>query len=94
MSPPIPDLGSPDIQKYKDGQLKWIIENGIRMTGMPGWRGLLQDNDMWQLVVYIRHLPARGSLGVPPIFLKEGEKRTERKDGRQGNSREAGKPSI
>src|ERR1700745_1549170 len=40
MSPPVPDLGAADIQKYADGQLKWVIENGIRMTGLPAWKGL------------------------------------------------------
>jgi S-disulfanyl-L-cysteine oxidoreductase SoxD len=73
MSPPVPDLGTIDIQKYTDGQLKWIIENGIRMTGMPGWKGLLDADEMWQLVRYIRHLPSRGSLGVPEVFLRERE---------------------
>jgi mono/diheme cytochrome c family protein len=73
ISPPVPDLGKADIQKYTDGQLKWIIENGIRMTGMPRWKGLLQDNEIWQVVLYIRHLPARGSLGIPEVFVREGE---------------------
>jgi cytochrome c553 len=73
ISPPVPDLGTADIQKYTDGQLKWIIENGIRMTGMPGWKGLLQDNEMWQIVLYIRHLPKKGSLGIPEVFVREGD---------------------
>jgi hypothetical protein len=42
MSPPVLDLGDNDVQQYKDGQLKWIIENGIRFSGMPGW-GVLED---------------------------------------------------
>src|SRR6266567_4586227 len=32
MSPPVANLADADIQKYADGQLKWIIENGIRLT--------------------------------------------------------------
>jgi mono/diheme cytochrome c family protein len=59
MSPPVPDLGAADIQKYTDGQLKWIIQNGIRMSGMPAWKGLLDDDEMWRMVHYIRHLPKR-----------------------------------
>lgn len=73
MSPPVPDLGSADIQKYTDGQLKWVMQNGIRMTGMPAWKGLLEDNEMWQMALYIRHLPAKGSLGIPEVFAHEGE---------------------
>lgn len=73
VSPPVPDLGAADIQKYADGQMKWIIENGIRMTGMPRWKGLLDDKQIWQMVLYIRHLPSKGSLGVPKVFLREGD---------------------
>ena len=35
MSPPTADLGAKDVQHFSDGQLKWIIQNGIRFTGMP-----------------------------------------------------------
>jgi mono/diheme cytochrome c family protein len=73
MSPQVPDLGAKDIQKYTDGQLKWIIENGIRMSGMPGWKGLLEDDQMWRMVRYIRRLPARGSSGIPEVFTPEGK---------------------
>jgi mono/diheme cytochrome c family protein len=71
MSPPVADLASADIQKYKDGQLKWIIQNGIRMTGMPGWQGIVEEKEMWDIVIYIRHLPAKGSLGSPAIYKEE-----------------------
>jgi mono/diheme cytochrome c family protein len=68
MSPPIPSLASADIQRYSDGQLKWIIENGISPSGMPASRGILSDDDMWAIVVYLRHLPLRGSLGEPRTY--------------------------
>jgi len=47
MSPPVANLAAKDIQDYTDGQLKWIIENGIRHTGMPAWKGILEDDEMW-----------------------------------------------
>lgn len=51
-----------------DGQLKWIIENGIFPSGMPASRGIPNDEEMWQLVLYIRHLPPAGSLGEPRAY--------------------------
>lgn len=62
MSPPVPDLGDEDTQAYTDGQLKWIVGNGIRFTGMPGWEGLLSDDEMWAMVRFMRHLPPKGRL--------------------------------
>lgn len=68
MSPPIPSLASKDVQQYSDGQLKWIIDNGIFPSGMPGSKGTLSDEEMWQIVVYLRHLPPAGSLGEPCAY--------------------------
>jgi len=68
MSPPIPSLASPEIQRYSDGQLKWIIENGISPSGMPASHGILSDDDMWSIVSYLRHLPTKGSLGEPKAY--------------------------
>jgi mono/diheme cytochrome c family protein len=71
MSPPIPSLASADIQRYSDGQLKWIIKNGISPSGMPASKEILSDDDMWTIVVYLRHLPPRGSLGEPRTYSGE-----------------------
>jgi mono/diheme cytochrome c family protein len=73
MSPPVADLASKDVQEYADGQLKWIIQNGIGPSGMPGWKDDLTDDEMWKMVLYLRHLPAKGSLGTPDVFKEEAE---------------------
>ncbi len=71
MSPPVPSLASAQVQSYTDGQLKWVIENGIFPSGMPASRGLLTDEEMWSIVLYIRHLPSAGSLGEPALYSGE-----------------------
>jgi mono/diheme cytochrome c family protein len=68
MSPPVPLLSSSQVQSYTDGQLKWIIDNGISPSGMPGSKGILTENEIWSIVVYIRRLPPAGSLGEPPMY--------------------------
>ncbi len=68
MSPPVPSLAGEDVQQYTDGQLKWIIDNGIWPSGMPGSSGTLSDDEIWSTVLYIRHLPAAGSQGVPEMY--------------------------
>jgi mono/diheme cytochrome c family protein len=68
ISPPIPSLASADVQRYTDGQLKWIIENGISPSGMPASKGTLSDDEMWHIVVFLRHLPPAGSLGEPRAY--------------------------
>ena len=68
MSPPVPPLTSPAVQGYSDGQLKWVIDNGIFPSGMPASKGMLSDEEVWQIVIYLRHLPPKGSLGEPAVY--------------------------
>jgi mono/diheme cytochrome c family protein len=55
--PPAPDMRGAGTQNKTDGELFFIIQNGIRMTGMPGWGASGHEEDSWKLVRFIRHLP-------------------------------------
>jgi mono/diheme cytochrome c family protein len=58
--PKPPDLREVGTQNLSDGELYYIIENGVRLTGMPAWGDphyIVQDDDSWKLVLFIRHLP-------------------------------------
>jgi mono/diheme cytochrome c family protein len=68
MSPPVPLLSGKAVQAYSDGQLKWVIDNGIWPSGMPASKGILSDDEIWSIVVYLRHLPPAGSLGEPEMY--------------------------
>jgi mono/diheme cytochrome c family protein len=68
MAPPVPSLAGSDVQAYTDGQLKWIIDYGIWPSGMPGSKNILSDDEIWSIVVYLRHLPKAGSLGEPDMY--------------------------
>jgi mono/diheme cytochrome c family protein len=58
--PKAPDMSQPATQSLSDGELFSIIRNGVRLTGMPAWGGNTVDDDKetWELVLFIRHLPA------------------------------------
>ena len=55
--PRSPDLTVPATQDLSDGELFYIIENGVRFTGMPGWGAAGRPEESWKLVRFIRHLP-------------------------------------
>jgi len=59
MYPPAPDMRQAETQEMTDGELFFIIQNGIRLTGMPSWGGGSghDEQDSWKLVRFIRHLP-------------------------------------
>jgi mono/diheme cytochrome c family protein len=54
--PKPPDMRQAETQSLTDGQIYYIIHNGIRLTGMPAWGGPGKDDDSWKLVIFIRHL--------------------------------------
>jgi mono/diheme cytochrome c family protein len=57
--PKAPDMTLADTQRLSDGEIFYIIENGVRLTGMPAWgeTGLHDATESWELVHFIRHLP-------------------------------------
>lgn len=54
--PPTPSLSAPEVQRYTDPELFWVVKNGIRLTGMPGFGRFYSDPQIWHLVRYIRTL--------------------------------------
>jgi mono/diheme cytochrome c family protein len=61
MYPPAMDLSSSHVQHWSDAELFWIIQNGVRLTGMPSWKSSISDNDTWKLAHFIHNLPHAGA---------------------------------
>ena len=57
LNPAAPDLTLPRVQRRPDGELFWIVSNGIRMTGMPGFGPTHKPDEIWKMVAFLRHLP-------------------------------------
>jgi mono/diheme cytochrome c family protein len=57
--PKAPDMRTPRTQRLSDGEIYYIIENGVMLTGMPGWSTGTPEGEKasWQLVHFIRRLP-------------------------------------
>jgi mono/diheme cytochrome c family protein len=67
--PPAPDMRLPVTQQLSDGEIYYIIHNGVRWTGMPAWGETGDDPDSWKLVLFLRHLPK-----LTPDELKDMER--------------------
>jgi len=55
--PKVPDLTQADTQQLTDGELFYIISNGVRFTGMPAFGGEDSPESISALVSFIRRLP-------------------------------------
>jgi mono/diheme cytochrome c family protein len=73
MYPRVPDLTSSEVQNRGDGALFYIIQNGVRWTGMPAWKGEHSPDDTWKLVSFVRKAPTltdvdiKGSEPAAPV---------------------------
>ena len=63
MYPRASDLTSKQVQSYSDQELFWIIQNGIRFTGMPAFGNVETPDHVWDLVNYVRTLPGDSQKG-------------------------------
>lgn len=60
--PRVPDLHASRTQNLTDGEIHYIIENGVQLTGMPAWTNAHHESndDSWKLVLFVRSLMPLG----------------------------------
>lgn len=56
LNPPAPVLEE-EVSDFSDGELFWIVKNGVRMTGMPAFGPTHTDDEIWAIAAFLRHLP-------------------------------------
>jgi mono/diheme cytochrome c family protein len=56
LNPEAPDLAD-EADEWSDGELFWIIKQGIRMTGMPAFGPTHDEGELWDVVAFVRQLP-------------------------------------
>lgn len=56
LNPAPPIFHEEDLSKDEPSELFWVIKNGIKMTGMPAWSPSHTDNQIWDMVAFIREL--------------------------------------
>ncbi|MCX5909784.1 MAG: cytochrome c [Deltaproteobacteria bacterium] len=51
------DLGSRNGHQLNDGEIYWIVRNGIKMTGMPAFGPTHNEDELWAIVAFVKRLP-------------------------------------
>lgn len=71
MLPQPPDLTGA-FEGYDARQVFWIVDHGLKYTGMPAWPGADRPDEVWSVVAYLKRLNGEG----PPdqtAFSEEAE---------------------
>jgi mono/diheme cytochrome c family protein len=56
LSPFPPELNE-EAEELTPGELFWVVNNGIKMTGMPAFGPTHSDEQVWAIVAFVRGLP-------------------------------------
>lgn len=51
---PVPAFLVPTAREWSAAKLQWVIKNGIKMTGMPAWKYRMSDDEIWQVVAFLK----------------------------------------
>ncbi len=54
--PPVPRLAR-GVQAMRDGEVYFIVANGVRMTAMPGYGKTHSPDELWHVILWVRHFP-------------------------------------
>ncbi len=87
--PKVPPMTDADTQQLSDGELYYIITNGVRFTGMPAWGDEDSPESIWGLVSFIRRLPQ-----LTPEELKQMQKMSGMGDHQEQTEAEAASPAT
>jgi mono/diheme cytochrome c family protein len=80
MDPHAMDLHSAHVQHWSDGELFWIIRNGVRLTGMPSWQSSISDDDTWKLARFIHSLPRLDAASASTAVQSQAQPATSAQD--------------
>jgi mono/diheme cytochrome c family protein len=90
--PKVPDMSQQDTQQLSDGELYYIISNGIRLTGMPAWGSEDKPEAIWDLVSLIRRLPKLFPEELQRLQNAAREAGGERKETQESSKERTAKP--
>jgi thiosulfate dehydrogenase len=51
-----PQLASEGVEDDPEGYTFWKVKHGIRWTAMPAWKGTLNDEQIWTLALFLKHM--------------------------------------
>jgi len=91
MYPKVPDLTLGDTQRLSDGELFYMISNGIRFSGMPAFGGEDSPQELWHLVPFLRRLPQLSPEELKRMRQMAGERGSHETGEESGQGGDEGK---
>lgn len=55
-NPKPPQLATDGVEDDPEGWTFWKVKHGIRWSGMPAWKDVLNDRQIWTLALLLKHM--------------------------------------
>ncbi len=68
-----PDLTSKEMKGLDERELYWVVKNGIKMSGMPGFGPTHEEEELWAIVAFLKQLPGIQAKEYEALARKAGE---------------------
>jgi mono/diheme cytochrome c family protein len=52
---PVPAYLVPIGRDWPASHIRWVVKYGIKMTGMPAWKYRMSDDEIWEVVAFVKH---------------------------------------
>jgi cytochrome c553 len=78
MLPSPPDLAT-SMRPWNERELFWIVQHGLKYTGMPGWVASEREDEIWAVVAFLKRLPTLDADSYRDLAL--GNVRVSRRSG-------------
>jgi mono/diheme cytochrome c family protein len=84
MNPTPPDIDAEVVRNLSDAKLFWVIKNGIRMTGMPAFGVNQTDDEIRDIVAFVRHVPQLTDAELQALKTGVGLEKDDHEGGEAG----------
>jgi mono/diheme cytochrome c family protein len=44
-------------REWTAAEIYWTVKHGVKMTGMPAWEFIFEEEDLWAIVAFVKQLP-------------------------------------
>jgi len=89
---PVPENLAYIARTRSTAEIYWTVRNGLKMTGMPAWQYRLSDDEMWDIVAFVKKLPSLSPTQY--AALKPAEARASKEDDAKAPDAERGRQAI
>ncbi|MBC56543.1 MAG: cytochrome C [Confluentimicrobium sp.] len=68
---PVPPPIREAVAGWQPSHLHWIVENGVKMTGMPGWPAGGRADEVWAVVAYLDAVKRQEAPPLPEVSAQQ-----------------------